>query len=59
MVFRLGAGRHNAMNALIALAVCDAIGADVAEAAMALAGGRRSRAGARASGSISAARAIW
>jgi UDP-N-acetylmuramoyl-tripeptide--D-alanyl-D-alanine ligase len=29
--------RHNAMNALIALAVCDALGADVAEAAMALA----------------------
>jgi UDP-N-acetylmuramyl pentapeptide synthase len=47
------------MNALIALAVCDALGADVAEAAMALAGGRRSRAGARASGSISAVRAIW
>jgi hypothetical protein len=30
-------GAHNAMNALIALAVCDALGADVAEAAMALA----------------------
>jgi UDP-N-acetylmuramoyl-tripeptide--D-alanyl-D-alanine ligase len=38
MVFRLPVpGAHNAMNALIALAVCDAIGADVAEAAMALA----------------------
>jgi UDP-N-acetylmuramoyl-tripeptide--D-alanyl-D-alanine ligase len=38
MVFRLPVpGAHNAMNALIALAVCDAVGADVAEAAMALA----------------------
>jgi UDP-N-acetylmuramoyl-tripeptide--D-alanyl-D-alanine ligase len=31
-------GRHNAMNGLIALAVCEALGADVSEAAMALAG---------------------
>jgi UDP-N-acetylmuramoyl-tripeptide--D-alanyl-D-alanine ligase len=38
MVFRLAVpGRHNAMNALITLATCDALGADVAEAAMALA----------------------
>jgi UDP-N-acetylmuramoyl-tripeptide--D-alanyl-D-alanine ligase len=38
MVFRLAVpGRHNAMNALITLATTDALGADVAEAAMALA----------------------
>jgi UDP-N-acetylmuramoyl-tripeptide--D-alanyl-D-alanine ligase len=30
-------GRHHAMNALIALAACEAVGADTAEAAMALA----------------------
>jgi UDP-N-acetylmuramoyl-tripeptide--D-alanyl-D-alanine ligase len=38
MVFRLPCrAQHNAMNGLIALAACDALGADVAEAAMALA----------------------
>jgi UDP-N-acetylmuramoyl-tripeptide--D-alanyl-D-alanine ligase len=31
-------GQHNAMNGLIALAACDALGADLSEAAMALAG---------------------
>jgi UDP-N-acetylmuramoyl-tripeptide--D-alanyl-D-alanine ligase len=31
-------GRHNAVNALIALAVCEALGADVSEAAITLAG---------------------
>jgi UDP-N-acetylmuramoyl-tripeptide--D-alanyl-D-alanine ligase len=38
LVYRLPVpGQHNAMNGLIALAVCDALGADLAEAAMALA----------------------
>ncbi len=38
LIYRLPVpGAHNAMNGLIALAVCDALGADLAEAAMALA----------------------
>lgn len=38
LLFKLSVpGKHMAMNALIALAACDALGADVSEAAMALA----------------------